>query len=158
MVRRPHGNPLIFFIERERDLARACICLCLGLGLSQQQLQLLVQFQHRAMPSAPMPLRQYNSQQAMRPLDGLRQHAQHEPTTSNGTHSHSPSNSAYQKIFPPIGVHDFQEFPTRRPNTANARAAASRPKHDARSPIPNFEPPAMHNGEPSTLVSLLLDK
>ena len=94
----------------------------------------------------------------MRQLDGLRQHAPHEATTSNGTHPHSPSNSAYQKIFPPIGVHDFQEFPTRRPNTANGKAAASRPKYDARSPIPSIEPPAMHNREPPTLVSLLLDK
>ena len=103
-----------------------------------------------------MPLRQYNSQQGMRQLDPLRQHAVHEPTTTNGTHSHSPNNSAYQKIFPPIGVHDFQEFPTRRPNTASAKAAASRAKYDARPPIPNFEPPTMHNREHSKLVSLLL--
>ena len=105
-----------------------------------------------------MPLRQYNSQQGMRQIDPLRQHAVHEPTTSNGTHSHSPNNSAYQKIFPPIGVHDFQEFPTRRPNTANVKAAASRAKYDARPPIPNFEAPTMHNQEhPRLVVSLLLD-
>ena len=81
----------------------------------------------------------------MRQLDGTRQHASHEPTTNNGTHIHSASNSAYQKIFPPMSVHDFQEFPTRRPNTAYAKAVASRARHDTPSPMPDLDPPSMHS-------------
>ncbi|KAK3174401.1 hypothetical protein OEA41_001647 [Lepraria neglecta] len=96
-----------------------------------------------------MPLRQYSSQQGMRQLDGLRQHAPHEANINTGNHGpSSQSNGVYQKIFPPIGVHDFQEFPNRRPNTANATKASSKARYDAPSHMPSFHPPPMQSPEP----------
>ena len=102
-----------------------------------------------------MPLRQYSSQQGMRQIDGLRQHASQEANVNTVDHgSSSQANGAYQKIFPPIGVHDFQEFPTRRPNTVNATKTSSRARYDAPSPMPSFHPPPMQSLEPPTSVPL----
>ena len=108
----------------------------------------------QAMPAAHMPLRQYSSQQGMRQLDGLRQYAPHEANINTVNHDpSSQSNGAYQKKFTPIGVHDFQEFPTRRPNTANATKASSKVRYDAPSPMPSFHhPPPMQSPEPPRSV------
>ena len=73
----------------------------------------------------------------MRHPDGLRQQGlgSQEAASLNG-HT-GLSSGAYQKIFPPVGVHDYQEFPSRRPATANA-TAASRARFDGPSPMPNY--------------------
>ena len=99
-----------------------------------------------------MPLRQYSSQQAMRPVDGLRQPAPKEPPMNHAPNSQS--NGVYNKIFPPIGVHDFQEFPTRRPNTASAKQI-SRTRYDSPSappPMPNYQQPSMQSTETPRLA------
>ncbi|KAL6715708.1 hypothetical protein ACLMJK_006669 [Lecanora helva] len=87
-----------------------------------------------------MPLRQHPSHQAMRHPDGLRQQgvASREPPSMTG--QTGLTNGAYQKIFPPVGAHDYQEFPSRRPTTANA-TAAPRARYDVSSPLPD-RPPA----------------
>lgn len=108
------------------------------------------------MPSANMPLRQYPSHQAIRHPDGLRQqgHAPREVTGTNG--QNSKSSGAYQKIFPPVGVHDFQEFPSRRPNTAN-NASVSRPRYEAPSPMPSYHPPSVDTQELTKSASFDID-
>ena len=68
----------------------------------------------------------------------------------NNTH-HSQSNGAYQKIFPPTGQ-DFQEFPTRRPNTGNP-STLSRAIPDASSPMPPHFPAAIYSQEPLRFAS-----
>ena len=95
------------------------------------------------MPSIHMPIRQYPSTQAMRHTDG-RQQTSLESSINNG--HHSKSNGAYQKIFPPIGVQDFQEFPTRRANTVHPNSV-SRARFDASSPMPTHFPPSMYSQE-----------
>lgn len=104
------------------------------------------------MPSANMPLRQYPSHQAMRHPDELRQQGQpsHQIKGTNG--QNSVSNGAYHKIFPPIGVHDFQEFPSRRPTTAS-NAPVPRARHDAPSPMPSYHPPSVQTQEHSRLAT-----
>lgn len=61
---------------------------------------------------------------------------------------HAQSNGAYQKIFPPIDVQDFQ-FPTRRPNTGN-QSISSRAKLDASSSMPSHFPASIYSQEPSS--------
>lgn len=64
---------------------------------------------------------------------------------------HAQSNGAYQKIFPPIDVQDFQ-FPTRRPNTGNP-SISSRAKLDASSSMPSHFPASIYSQEPSRFAS-----
>lgn len=90
-----------------------------------------------------MPIRQYPSYPAMRQADG-RQQTSLESSINNG--HHGQSNCAYQKIFSPIGVPDFQEFPTRRPTTVNPNTT-SRARFDASSPIPSHFPPSVYSQE-----------
>ncbi|KAF6240413.1 hypothetical protein HO173_001079 [Letharia columbiana] len=84
------------------------------------------------------------SQQAMRQVDG-RQQISLESSINHG--HHGQRNGAYQKIFPPIGAQDFQEFPTRRSNTGNPNTIA-RARFDASSPMPTNFPPSIYSQEP----------
>lgn len=85
-----------------------------------------------------MPLRPHPSLHNMRQVDGLRQHRPEDmkaPSKPNDAHS----NIAFEKILPPIGVHDFQghHFPSsRRPMTANGNSV-SRARFQAPSPAPD---------------------
>ena len=74
----------------------------------------------------------------MRQPDG-RQQTLLESSINNG--HHGKSNGAYQKIFPPIGVQDFQEFPTRRANNGRPNRPP-RARFDPPSPMPNRLPPS----------------
>lgn len=105
------------------------------------------------MPAAQtqMPLHHHPSYQAMRQVDGLRQHGSQDPQLQNGQGPKIKTNGAYQKIFPP-SIHDFQEFPSRRPTTANAITAQRR--YDAPSPMPNFHAPRVDSEEPTRLAFL----
>ena len=87
----------------------------------------------------------------MRHPDGLRQQglASHETANING--QTGLTNGAYKKIFPPIGVHDFQEFPSRRPTTANA-ASIPRARYDSSPPRPEYHPPTVQTSEPQRLL------
>ena len=104
------------------------------------------------MPSAHMPIRQHPSQQAMRQVDG-RQQISLESSINHG--HHGQRNGAYQKIFPPIGAQDFQEFPTRRSNTGNPNTIA-RARFDASSPMPTNFPPSIYSQEPLRFDSRVL--
>ena len=96
-------------------------------------------------PTASMPIRQYSSHNAMRQADGPQQLSQ-ENGVSN-SHHHGHSNGAYQKIFPPIGVQDFQKFPTGRSHIGNMDTNARARVH-ASSSLPSHLPPSVDVREP----------
>lgn len=90
----------------------------------------------------------------MRHPDGLRQqgHSVHEAPNTNGSNgSNGMSNGAYQKIFPPVGVHDYQEFPSRRPNTAS-NATVPRARYEVPAPLPGYHPPSLQTHDHTRLV------
>lgn len=82
-----------------------------------------------------------------------RQQTSFESSLNNG--HHGKNNGAYQKIFPPVGVHDFQEFPTRRQNTGHPNTIP-RARFDVSSPTPTNLPASMYSQEPFRFVSPII--
>lgn len=104
---------------------------------------LLLTLSSEKMPSIHMPIRQYPSTQTMRQVDGRHQTSL-ESSINHG--HHGKSNGAYQKIFPPIGVQDFQEFPIRR--TAIGHPNTTSRARDAPSPMPTDFPSSLYSQAP----------
>lgn len=85
-----------------------------------------------------MPLRPFPSLNSMRQVDGLRQHRPEDMKAP----SKPRDIAAFEKIFPPIGVQDFQGHhfaPTRRPMTANGNSV-SRARFEAPSRMLDHDP------------------
>lgn len=89
----------------------------------------------------------------MRYAEGHRQHgmASGGPAPASTEGSGSLTNGAYQKIFPPVGAHDFQEFPSRRTKTTHNQIV---PKaiYDGSAPIPNYHAPTVQAQESTRLA------
>ena len=88
----------------------------------------------------------------MRQVDGRQQLSQ--VSSINNSH-HSQSNGAYQKIFPPIGVQNVQQFPTGRPHIGNIDTNV-RARFHASSSLPSHPPPSVDAREPLRFGSSLI--